>query len=299
MTYAAISGFGENSDQFAQTPPLLLTSIEHLLLKGRKFDFDPCPVNPQFNGLTVPWKQTNFANPPYNDLESWLRKGRAEVSEGNSTCFLIPFRPTTRYFAELLTQWTEVAVLYLIRDRVKFLNYTVAAPFLSCLVWLTPGTHPPCPSRYSLFRAPRPLPPAGVAKQLEMAEVHTYSSELTVAYGRELARHTFLPNSRTFVTLTNGDIGGVARHASKANVHALLPLRPTSRDFVPLYLDKTEFSPKNVAFCIPHLIMKQRRSPFPSMLCTWGDSTQTSLGLEPFRCRTELIFLHEFNGVYD
>ena len=28
--------------------------------------FDPCPVNPQWNGLDIDWKEMNFVNPPYS-----------------------------------------------------------------------------------------------------------------------------------------------------------------------------------------------------------------------------------------
>ena len=28
--------------------------------------FDPCPVNPQWNGLEINWRELNYVNPPYS-----------------------------------------------------------------------------------------------------------------------------------------------------------------------------------------------------------------------------------------
>lgn len=42
------------------------------------FDFDPCPPNPKYDGLSVDWGLVNFCNPPYRDLGKWIRKGFEE-----------------------------------------------------------------------------------------------------------------------------------------------------------------------------------------------------------------------------
>lgn len=40
------------------------------------FDFDPCPLNYEIDGLTVDWKQRNFVNPPYSRhlKEAFIKK---------------------------------------------------------------------------------------------------------------------------------------------------------------------------------------------------------------------------------
>ena len=40
--------------------------------------FDPCPSNPQFDGLSIEWHKWNFVNPPYSEIIKWLEKGFAE-----------------------------------------------------------------------------------------------------------------------------------------------------------------------------------------------------------------------------
>jgi site-specific DNA-methyltransferase (adenine-specific) len=55
------------------------------------FDFDPCPVNPQFDGLSVEWGESNFVNPPYGrELPKWIEKGFKEWRKGKTVVFLIP-----------------------------------------------------------------------------------------------------------------------------------------------------------------------------------------------------------------
>ena len=40
--------------------------------------FDPCPENPKFNGLEIEWKEKNFVNPPYNQIDKWIDKALRE-----------------------------------------------------------------------------------------------------------------------------------------------------------------------------------------------------------------------------
>ncbi len=54
-----------------QTP---LATYE-LLDKEFAFDFDPCPPDPSFDGLSIEWGQRNFVNPPYGrEIGKWTKK---------------------------------------------------------------------------------------------------------------------------------------------------------------------------------------------------------------------------------
>ena len=47
--------------------------------------FDPCPINPTFDGLNIEWKDRNFVNPPYSQLLAWVHKAIEERAKGKGT----------------------------------------------------------------------------------------------------------------------------------------------------------------------------------------------------------------------
>jgi len=54
------------------------------------FDFDPCPVNPTFDGLSVDWGYSNYCNPPYGrGIKKWFEKGYHEWEKGKTVVYLI------------------------------------------------------------------------------------------------------------------------------------------------------------------------------------------------------------------
>lgn len=96
------------------------------------FDFDPCPVNPNFNGLEVDWKNRNYVNPPYgDDLPLWIEKGYIEHLKGKTVVFLIPSRTDTKYWHEYIMKADEIRF---IKGRLKFNDRKGSAPFPSSIV---------------------------------------------------------------------------------------------------------------------------------------------------------------------
>lgn len=77
-----------------QTPKELYAELD----KEFGFDFDPCPVNPSFDGLSIGWGKVNFVNPPYKGIKDWVKKGFEEWQKGKTIVFLIPARTDTQYF---------------------------------------------------------------------------------------------------------------------------------------------------------------------------------------------------------
>ena len=98
------------------------------------FDFDPCPPNPNFNGLDVSWGERNFVNPPYGtEINNWADKAIEEYQKGKIVVMLIASRTDTKWWHRLMNQATEIRF---IKGRLKFDDSINAAPFPSAIIIL-------------------------------------------------------------------------------------------------------------------------------------------------------------------
>ncbi len=102
------------------------------LHKEFDFNFDPCPNNPEFDGLGISWKERNFVNPPYGrEIGKWIKKGYEESLQGKLVVFLIPSRTDTIWWHDFIMRAKEIRF---IEGRLKFSEYSNSAPFPSCVV---------------------------------------------------------------------------------------------------------------------------------------------------------------------
>ncbi len=114
------------------------------LNKEFNFDFDPCPLDSEFDGLLIPWKKRNFINPPYSNITGFLNKGHEELNNGNAELlvYLIPVRTDTQWFHNYVYPYFKkeqepFAEIRFIKGRVKFsngLDINNSAPFPSMIV---------------------------------------------------------------------------------------------------------------------------------------------------------------------
>ena len=95
--------------------------------------FDPCPCNPQFNGLEIEWKEKNFVNPPYSKIKQWIKKAIYEKNKGKISVLLIPARTDTKWFRELVINNSN---FIFIQGRLHF-DDKGPAPFPSMLVGIS------------------------------------------------------------------------------------------------------------------------------------------------------------------
>ena len=92
--------------------------------------FDPCPINPEFDGLKIEWSDKNFVNPPYNAIDEWIDKALIERERGRTSIFLIPARTDTKWFRKL---FEANCYFSFIQGRLKF-SESKSAPFPSMFV---------------------------------------------------------------------------------------------------------------------------------------------------------------------
>lgn len=93
------------------------------------FNFDPCPVDPQWDGLAIDWKERNYVNPPYSEIGKWIKKGIEEMKKGNLSVFLVTARTNTNYWRDYVYPYaTEIRLFTM---RLPFEGHK--NPFPSCL----------------------------------------------------------------------------------------------------------------------------------------------------------------------
>lgn len=117
-----------------QTPVDFYAGINELW----DFDFDPCPVNPTFDGLKVEWGLRNYINPPYNanNMNLWFPKAYEEAKKGKLSVFLIPSRTSELWWHQYVMKATAI---YFVHGRLTFVGAPYSAPFPSALILIDPN----------------------------------------------------------------------------------------------------------------------------------------------------------------
>jgi hypothetical protein len=131
-------GFSQTQNDSVATPPYLYD----LLDKEFKFDFDPCPFNPEFkegkdNGLTKDWGTSTFVNPPYSKIEPWVKKAVewCKTGENRTVVLLVPYRGTTKYWREYIFPYHSK--LRLLTKQIVFVGYSKNFPIPLVIVVFT------------------------------------------------------------------------------------------------------------------------------------------------------------------
>ena len=90
-------GNGSDGKHYWLTPPELYASLHAEF----SFTFDPCPypLPAGFDGLTMPWGQSSYVNPPFGSIihegkkkgpTAWARKAIAENQQGKTVVLVYP-----------------------------------------------------------------------------------------------------------------------------------------------------------------------------------------------------------------
>lgn len=93
------------------------------------FDFDPCPLNADFDGLNIEWGNCNYINPPYSrDLKpKFIQKAYEQSLLGKTCVMLIPSATGTKQFHEIILPNAEVRFL---KGRIKFKGFNTKGEYV-------------------------------------------------------------------------------------------------------------------------------------------------------------------------
>ena len=112
----------KNNDDWATPRDFLEKEIIPIFENNKgKHYFDPCPLNPEFDGLNIKWALQNFINPPYSRKlkESFIKKAFEESKKGKLCVMLLPVSTSTKIFHEIIYPNAEIRF---IKGRIKFLG---------------------------------------------------------------------------------------------------------------------------------------------------------------------------------
>lgn len=105
---------GSNNDNW-ETPKYIYDPLNNEF----HFDFDPCPLNSTFDGLSISWGERNFINPPYSRKlkEKFIKKAYEESKKGKLCVMLLPVSTSTNIFHDIIKPNAEIRF---IRGRIRF-----------------------------------------------------------------------------------------------------------------------------------------------------------------------------------
>jgi len=97
------------------------------------FDYDPCPLRSEFDGLKTDWVGNIYVNPPYSNIEPFLTKAIDELrKKAKKIVFLIPVRSDTKYWHNIIMR--HASEIRFIKGRLNFNESKSPAPFPCVLV---------------------------------------------------------------------------------------------------------------------------------------------------------------------
>lgn len=105
----------EHSDHW-ETPPQLFADLNSEF----DFDFDPCPLFADFDGLAIDWGQRNYVNPPYERFmkEAFVKKAIIEANKGKLCVCLLPVSTSTNLFHKYIQP--NAKEIRFLKGRVRF-----------------------------------------------------------------------------------------------------------------------------------------------------------------------------------
>ena len=84
------------------------------------FNYDPCPLHADFDGLLKEWGARNYINPPYSRAlkEAFVRKAVEESRRGKLCVMLLPVSTSTALFHDWIKP--NAKEIRFVRGRIAF-----------------------------------------------------------------------------------------------------------------------------------------------------------------------------------
>lgn len=95
------------------------------------FDFDPCPLHSEVDGLLIDWGGANYVNPPYSRKlkEAFVIKAIEESKKGKLCVMLLPVSTSTKLFHEHIQP--NAKEIRFVKGRIKFLGVNTKGEYVT------------------------------------------------------------------------------------------------------------------------------------------------------------------------
>lgn len=109
--------------------------------------YDPCPyqhhkLKPCVDGLKHSWKPWNYCNPPYSQLDVWVRRALQQWRDhGCQTVLFVPHRAHSHWFHDEIIGRFEVVP---VRSEVQFQGFNNTLPLGMCFILIGPYDRTNC-----------------------------------------------------------------------------------------------------------------------------------------------------------
>lgn len=83
----------------------------YLLDEFPSIESDPCPNDPEEDGLEADWEGWSYVNPPQSECQLWVEKASKEAAKGNYSVMLVPATFNSVYWREVVySNATEIRI---------------------------------------------------------------------------------------------------------------------------------------------------------------------------------------------
>ena len=95
------------------------------------FDFDPCPLRSEVDGLLIYWGVANYVNPPYSRKlkEAFVTKAIEESKKCKLCVMLLPVSTSTKLFHEHIQP--NAKEIRFVKGRIKFLGVNTKGEYVT------------------------------------------------------------------------------------------------------------------------------------------------------------------------
>lgn len=115
------------TDNF-ETPQFLKDFVK----KYFKCNNDPCPVDPEVDGLTNDWLGVSFVHPPGSQCMAWIQKAAEEAAKGNFSYVLAPAAFNATYWREIV--YPNASRIFILKVPIRLIGMKKQASCQMCLI---------------------------------------------------------------------------------------------------------------------------------------------------------------------